>query len=74
MAKNTPIITHTETLCYAIRCIEGEITKWRNKVRSFPSEDRPMISKMVQNDIDRLQAKLDALKDLYKIETGEDYN
>ena len=73
MAKTTPIITHTEILCYAIRHIEAEITEWNSKAQKAPDEYRQMIIDMAKSNIDQLQAKLDALKALYHIETGKPY-
>jgi len=71
--KNTPIITHTEILCYAIRQIEAEIAGWKGKIENAPAEYREMVEQMVQTNIDRLLPKLDALKGLYRVETGEPY-
>ena len=66
MAKKTePIITHTEILSRAIRSIEDEITEWHSKGDNFPQE---LIAKATEEP----RAKLEALKALYRIETGTD--
>ena len=66
MAKKTePIITHTEILSRAIRSIEEEIEEWNNKSDNIPQE---LIAKATEEP----RAKLEALKTLYRIETGTD--
>lgn len=63
--KTTPIITHTEILARAIRTLEDEIAEWNNKSDNFPQE---LIAKATEEP----RAKLEALKTLYRIETGAD--
>lgn len=63
--KTNPIITYTEILARAIRTIEDEITEWHNKGDNFPQE---LIAKATEEP----RAKLEALKTLYRIETGSD--
>ena len=64
--KTTPIITHTEILARAIRTLEDEIAEWNNKSDNFPQE---LIAKATEEP----RAKLDALKTLYRIETGAEW-
>lgn len=64
--KTTPIITYTEILARAIRTFEDEIAEWNNKSDSFPQE---LIAKATEVP----RAKLDALKTLYRIETGAEW-
>lgn len=67
MAKKTiPIITHTEILCYAIRGLEAEISKWKSLCKG--NED------FFNEATAELREKLDAVKSLYRIETGIDYD
>lgn len=66
MAKK-PIITHTEILSRAIRCIEYDIAEWRSKCECFPAEHREAALTAATKD---LAEKLEALKTLYRIETG----
>ena len=63
--KTTPIITYTEILARAIRTFEDEIAEWHNKSDSFPTE---LIAKATEEP----RAKLEALKTLYRIETGNE--
>ena len=68
--KSTPIITHTEILNRAICSIKAEIADWHNKCESLP---QPLKDEMIAQATAPLQEKLDALKELYRIETGTDY-
>lgn len=69
--KTTPIITHTEILSRAIRSIEVDIADWRQKCDDFPQAQKDA---MFAAATEELRAKLDALKTLYRIETGVDYD
>ena len=70
MKKNTsPIITHTEILARAIRTIEDDIAEWRCKCEAFPQEQR---ATMLAASTKELTEKLEALKTLYRFETGTD--
>lgn len=66
--KNTPTITHTETLCYAIRHLESEIEDMRRRC-----EGKPGAEGFLKDTTDRLAPKLDALKEMYRMETGAEY-
>ena len=68
--KTTPIITHTEIYVRAIRTIEAEIDEWRRRCAGFPQEER---DKMFNAATETLMRKLDALLEMYRIETGADY-
>ena len=68
--KTTPIITHTEILVRAIHSIEAEIAEWRTKCEGVPQEQ---LEAMFSIATAELRNKLDALKQLYLIETGTDY-
>ena len=67
--KTTPIITYTEILARAMRSIAGEIADWHRKCDSLPEEQK---FKMFATATEELRAKMDALKTLYRIETGTD--
>ena len=75
MAKNEPILTHTEILCFAIRHLESEIKDIERKGESLAEHTGKI--EMARGISDTLIApiipKLDALKRLYRIETGTDY-
>lgn len=68
MKKQTPVITHTEILSRAIRSIEQEVYGWRSSCEKLPNGE-----KFFKEATGDLSAKLTALKDLYRIETGNDY-
>lgn len=68
MAKTKPIITHTEILCLAIRNIEDKILDQTAQLGAIPSCDE-MLNACISEGI----AKLDALKEMYRIETGTEY-
>ena len=67
--KVTPIITYTEILARAIRSIEAEVAEWHSKGANLPQEFRDT---MIATGTKELMVKLDALKTLYRIETGKD--
>ena len=68
MKKTTPIITHVEILCIAIRSIEDEI---RNQEETLG--DNPAFKDMLAAYVAERTPKLEALKEMYRIETGTDY-
>lgn len=75
--KNTPIITHTEILCLAIDSLQAQLREWDIKARKAASvgrEAQEMVAAMREQDLARLAPKLEALKSMYKMETGADYN
>jgi hypothetical protein len=72
MAKKkdtSPVITNTETICYAIKAIQAEIDVWKNK-----AADKEEMAEMVAVVTAPLNEKVRALMMLYKIETGVDHN
>lgn len=69
--KTTPIITHTEILNRAIYSVKAEIADWHNKCQSLP---QPLMDEMIAQATTSLQEKLDALKEMYRIETGTNYD
>lgn len=71
MAKRTtPIITHTEIYTRAIRTVEAEIDEWRRRCAGFHQEER---DRFFSAATEELRIKLAALKEMYHIETGTDY-
>lgn len=66
MAKKrpTPLLTHTEILCMAIRCCEHAIATWDD--RGISPEHRDFMTAEIRE-------KLEILKELYRIETGTEY-
>ena len=71
MAKRTsPIITHTEILARATNSIKREIDECRDRCKVFPKEQADTYFDVSTKE---LREKLDALKTLYRIETGADF-
>ena len=68
MKNPTPIITHVEILCRAIRSIEEEI-----RAQEEVMGDIPECKDMLAAYIAEREPKLAALKEMYRIETGTDY-
>lgn len=66
--KTTPIITHTEILCHAIRNIENEIRNQESYMGGIPE-----CGAMLKAYVSERKPKLEALKEMYRIETGTDY-
>lgn len=63
--KPTPIITHTEILCRAIRNIEDEIRNQQNHMGGIPE-----CESILHAFVEEHTTKLEALKEMYRIETG----
>ena len=68
--KDTPIITHVEILSRAIGSVDAEIEAWAKQCSGLPFEQK---EKMFAAATKELKAKLDTLKNLYRIETGVDF-
>lgn len=66
--RQTPIITHTEILTRAIRSIDQEIGTWKARCEGIPDAEQ-----MIAEATAGLAEKLAALNELYRIETGTDY-
>lgn len=66
--KNAPpVITHVEILCLAIRAIDAEIGVWRKRCEGLPDD-------AFDRSVAHLLEKRDALKSMYRMETGTDYD
>lgn len=61
-------ITHTELLAYATEYLQAELDELTEK-----SKGNPELEAITEGRRFFLSEKLDALKTLYKIETGVDY-
>ena len=70
MAKSKPIITHTEIYARAIRTIEAEIDEFRRRCAGYSQEERDLMFRVATEE---LRCKLDALKTMYRIVTGAEY-
>lgn len=69
MAKNKPIITHTKTLCYAIMYLQGQIDDMKARC-----EGKPGGEEILQHYVAQFGPELEALKELYRYETGVEFN
>ena len=68
MKKNKPAITHTEILCLAIRCLQKEVDDMTAYCEGIESK-----AEYLAFFLDQRTPKLEAMKELYRIETGTDY-
>ena len=70
MAKthNGPTITHAETLSLAIGKLEAEINYWREQTAGDPETVKAAAVIVAPH-----YRKIEALKQLYRIETGTEY-
>ena len=75
MAKNEPILTHTEILCFAIRHLKSEIEDIKHKGENLAKRtgNKDMADGVTNALIAPLTPKLEALLEMYRIETGTDY-
>lgn len=69
--QTDPIINHTEIYSRAIRNILDEIKSWEDRCKNLPKEERDSI---ISEFSAPLTPKLDALKELYRIESGNEYS
>ena len=69
--KATPIITNTEILSRAIISIQTEIDEWRELCNGLPKEQADTSFDAATK---ALRDKLDAVKIMYRIETGSDFD
>ena len=63
-----PVLTHTEILARALRSIDDEINHWREACESSGA------IKHFDDLTAELRAKREAAANLYRIETGVDYD
>ena len=69
--KNTePVITHTEIYSLAIRSLQGDIDVWKKRCDKLPE---PEATQTFEAATSALTVKLNALKELYRIEAGSEY-
>lgn len=72
--KTTPFITHTEILCLAIQAVSRKLHEYDEMVDSCGNiADREMAAELRDQHAAIYAPKLEALKSLYKIETGTDF-
>ena len=64
------MITQTEIICLAIRALDAEIETWRTKCAKGGEEGKMIFEKMTAE----IRIKRETLRDLYRIQTGTEYN
>ena len=69
--RNSPVITNTEILARAIRCVDDDLQKLEMIGLQIPEKDR---AEWLDPQLAPLKEKREALKMLYRIETGVDYD
>lgn len=73
--KNTPILTHTEILCLAIQAAARKIHEYDEMVDECDDMAAREIATEARDQHAAIWApKLAALKELYKIETGTNFD
>lgn len=66
-----PIITHSEIYSRAIRSIQDEIKAWEDRCEGLSQEQKDDI---VSRSTAHLRPKLEALKEMYRFESGDEYD
>ena len=69
--NNAPILTHTEVLCYAIRSAYADWKDIESKAKAADAVD-PAFAEEIRQTFPARE-KLDALCELYRMETGTEY-
>ena len=75
MAKNEPVLTHTEILCLAIRQLQSDIEDIKRRGESLAEKtgNKEMANDIVAKLIAPITPKLEAIKEMYHIETGSNF-
>jgi hypothetical protein len=68
MKKRASVITHTEIISRAADSVLHEIHQWEEQAAAMPA-----MSDQIKVIVDPLVKKFEALKEMYRIETGEEY-
>lgn len=72
--KNVACITHTEILCLAIRSMNQDIERLKNDLNIVSKSDpNGLMARSMEDVLAHEMKRLDTLKTLYQIETGEAY-
>lgn len=72
MKKNTPILTHTETLAYAIMYVNDKYRETEDKAAAAEQQHNFQFAEMIREAFP-WKAKLAALCKLYEMETGSEH-
>lgn len=69
--KSSPVLTHVEIICFAIRAIDMDIGNWVKKFEGLPED---YVAEHLEIATADLKAKREALRSLYLMETGYEYD
>ena len=72
MKKNHPILTHTETLAYAIQYVNEKCRETEERAAAAEQNGNSDLASMIR-DASPWKAKLTALCVLYEMETGSEH-
>ncbi|MBO6267379.1 MAG: hypothetical protein J6M06_04015 [Synergistaceae bacterium] len=72
MNKNTPTLTHTETLAYAIQYVNEKYRETEDKALAAEQQQNFQFAAMIREAFP-WKAKLAALCTLYEMETGSEH-
>lgn len=77
MAKknNAPVVkvTHTQMICWSIKCNEDKRIEWLDRFGKARDIEDQAIQDYCMREIERIDAILDILRQMYKTETGTEY-
>lgn len=75
MEKTIPTITHVEIICLAIQALSRKIHESDERVDLCDNiTNREIAAKMRDMEQAILKPKMEALKEMYRIETGTNYD
>lgn len=75
MPKSKPVITHTEILCLAIQAVSRKLHEYDEMVDNCDTAaGAEMAASLRDANRDIYKPKLEALKELYRIETGTNFD
>lgn len=73
--KNTPVITHVEIICLAIQALSRKIHESDERVDLCDNiTSREIAAEMRAREQAILKPKMEALKEMYRIETGTNFD
>lgn len=75
--KNAPAIvkvTHTEMICWSIRFQEAQRDEFVQKAARAQAADKFEIESWCREEVNRIDAIIEVLQQMYMTETGVEYN
>ena len=75
MPKSKPVITHVEILCLAIQAVSRKLHEYDQMVDECDTAAAAAVAKELRDQNAAIYSpKLEALKEMYRIETGTNFN